>query len=252
MGYLNCSTPEDLYDTVYACSKTIKSLKGFQATNYTYLKLNPKNKSNRTITLDDILVVGLTTNPAIDFLFSEDFSNVEEVLKYLDLDNDTSRWPKGEKSLLIRAAKPGTFSGPAEKARSLSIGSVNTEDISRFYCLLRFIASKDRQGRKGKGIKEDTTIPFLDKVYPNMRVRLKKKNTVPVKALFKTSTGPPPPNKKELAMQKYSASVMKLSEQVLRTKKFSGVRRTAPDQHTMNVIEDITTELGKLAKKKTR
>ncbi|KAK3616706.1 hypothetical protein LTR56_025783 [Elasticomyces elasticus] len=128
MGYLNCSTPEDLYDAVYACSKTIKSLKGFQA------------------------------------------------------------------------AKPGTFSGPTKKARSLSIGSVNTEDISRFYCLLRFIASKDRQGRKGKGIKEDTTIPFLDKVYPNMRVRLKKKNTVPVKALFKTSTRPPPPNKKELAM----------------------------------------------------
>ncbi|KAK3620733.1 hypothetical protein LTR22_025474 [Elasticomyces elasticus] len=175
IGYLNCSTPEDLYDAVYACSKTIKSLKGFQATNYTYLKLNPKNKSNRTITLDDILAVGLTTNPAIDFPFSEDFSNVEE-------------------------AKPGTFSGPTKKARSLSIGGVNTEDISRFYCLLRFIASKDRQGRKGKGIKEDTAIPFLDKVYPNMRVRLKKKNTVPVKALFKTSTRPPPPNKKELAM----------------------------------------------------
>ncbi|KAK4904380.1 hypothetical protein LTR49_026158 [Elasticomyces elasticus] len=71
MGYLNCSTPEDLYDTVYACSKTIKSLKGFQATNYTYLKLNPKNKSNRTITLDDILAVGLTTNPAIDFPFKD-------------------------------------------------------------------------------------------------------------------------------------------------------------------------------------
>ncbi|KAK5690493.1 hypothetical protein LTR17_025939 [Elasticomyces elasticus] len=221
MGYLNCATPDELYDLCHLCKDGLESVRVHQDEGYpdTSFKLS----------LGEVFNFGekfIKTYEALGF--TKDYSNWSEVLDCTDLDNDRTTYPIQTGLGKLRAAMiflrhaalviweasqipsgKKHFSGPAFKDRAKSICGLNTEDLSRFAGLIWFIKRKSQQESGPHRAKVD----FLASCAPHARSGKSGKITL-LPAVYKLSSGPAQPSSLEKATQQYALDAAALQREL--------------------------------------